>query len=509
MSSFRRSVLFSTSLFLLCAAASGCATNNAGGGDEASGGAGGRSRPPNSSSSGGAGMTPPKPDTDQPAGSGGMTTTPANPNPADAGAGHPDATDDAAPAPPTDAGSKPIPTTDTAPVVSPMPPPASPACGSGASRLGPPTAAELKIISDKLKAAPYVPAGTNHGNNFAYGTAAKNLIQLRTMWNLTGDRWFLDQSIAFADHMLANRNDPMTGRVLWTGKREPCWPNNDETAPDAGTCGLETGAVANQLLETAKLLFADKDGADKMVGVGDPNHYGATYGARARTYLMESIRSMEYLLTHYIDPMQQNRIHTPSDPAYQALGPNYAKAAGRAVPWNQQEMIVTPLINMNTILKSLGEDAARVTANDVIVKAALDWFVMTLTENRYEVRGVPVFKWGYNPNDLKHIEDLAHASGDINMLYHGWEAGKYGVDRAILVGMANIFFELIAKPDGTYAARVDGVGMRAVVSNSWLKYDQFRSGIIARLQPKLTVDDATTVPDGIAALSTRRQFCGK
>src|SRR5207248_10116953 len=99
----------------------------------------------------------------------------------------------------------------------------------------------------------------------------------------------------------------------------------------------------------------------------------------------------------------------------------------------------------------------------------------------YEVNGVTVYKWGYNPGDLFHVEDLAHASGDINALYKQYKRNRYGITRDIMVPIANTFFELVAKPDGTYAAHVDGKGTRAVLSNSWTNYEEFRSGNVARL----------------------------
>jgi hypothetical protein len=374
--------------------------------------------------------------------------------------------------------------------------------------LGPPTPAELKIVDQALRAMPYVPAGTNHGNNFAYGTAAKALGDLRSMYGLSHDRYYLDQALVFTDYMLSKRNDPMTGRITWTGKREPCWPNNDDTAPDAGACGLETGAVANQLLATAKVIFGDKTLWPQKPGVADPNNYGATYEARARTYLAEATRSMDYIVAHFVNPAQ-HRILTPTDPLFTALGPNYLKAAGRAVPWNQQEMVTSPLDNMSDMLTLLGQDPMRVAANDVIVKASMDWFLNELVTNKYEVNGVTVFKWGYNPGDLFHVEDLAHASGDINALNGAYQRGRFGIDRSVMVGIANTFFELVAKPDGTYAAHVDGKGMRAVVSNSWTNYEEFRSGIVARLHPTLAVSAGTAPADALQVLSLRKKFCSQ
>jgi hypothetical protein len=383
----------------------------------------------------------------------------------------------------------------------------SPACGMGASRLGPPTPAELKMVADQLKANPYVPTGANMGNNYAYGNGAKHMGDVRSLYSLTGDVWFLEQAVKFGDHILSVRNNEETGRVLWTGKREPCWPNNAETAPDAGVCGMETGAVANQILGLAKMIFSDRTLWEKTVAIGDPNGYGATYLQRARTYLRETIRSMDYLITYYVDPNKMNRLYTPTDPRYGALGPNYLKALGRNIPWNQQDMVTSPLSNIVDILLLLGEEPMRVAKYNTIVQASLDWFIDVLKANQYALNGVTVYKWGYNPTDLVHLEDLGHASADINALFNAFKRGRYGIPRDVLVPMANTFFELVAKPDGTYADHVDGKGSRATVSNSWTNYEEFRTGIVARLQPVLTIDAMTPVPDAITRLNLRRKFC--
>jgi hypothetical protein len=421
------------------------------------------------------------------------------------------------PAPSPDAASKPDLETsppDAAPPAT-FPDAAQPAdagppgafCTANGKKLGPPTIDELKIVDAQYKANPYVPAGTNMGNNFAYGTGAKRLGEMRSMYSLTGDVWYLDQAIKFADHIMTVRNDTPTGRVLWTGKREPCWPNNADTAPDAGVCGMETGAVANQVLQTAKLIFSNRTLWDKPGGGGDPNNYGATYLQRARTYLTKSYETMDFMIAHFVDPMKGNQIHTPSDPAYGALGPNYLKALGRAVPWNQQDMLTQPLSAIGDILIMLQEDAPRVAQYDALVKVSLDWFVETLTTNQYMVNGVIVYKWGYNPGDLFHLEDTAHSSADINALYNGYKRGRFGIDRATLVPIANTFFELIAKPDGTYADHVDGKGSRTTLSTSWTNYEEFRPGIVARLVPVMTVDAMTAPPDAVTILNLRRKYC--
>jgi hypothetical protein len=159
------------------------------------------------------------------------------------------------------------------------------------------------------------------------------------------------------------------------------------------------------------------------------------------------------------------------------------------------------------ILIGLNEDPTRVTANDVIVKASLDWFISVLKANQYMSHSVTVYLWGYNPGDLVHVEDLAHASADINALYNAYRRGRYGIARELLVPIANTFYEKVAKPDGTYATHITGKGTRAAISPSWTNYEEFRAGIIARLVPVLTIDAMTPPPDAVTRLNLRRKYC--
>jgi hypothetical protein len=391
------------------------------------------------------------------------------------------------------------------------PPAPAAVCGTGANRLGPPTALELMQVSQRIKASPYMPAGTNQGNNFAYGNAAQLAGQMSSMYALTGDTFFLDEEIKFSDYMLANRNDTATGRVIWTGKREPCWPNKAETAGDAAYCGSENGLVVGHIVGTARTIFRNPALWSKPVGIPDPHGYGPTYLERARTYLREGNRTLEELLVpYYVQPAKGNRLYIPTHPGFAALtGGNYAKDQGHALPWNQQDMVVGALTAVADCLLALNEDPATVARNETLIKAALDWFVSDLqsADGSYQANGVPVYKWGYGPGDFKHIENLAHASADINMLYNGYRRGRSGVERTTLVPIANTFLEVIAKPDGTYASEVDGSGTRASVSGSWMNYEELRAGIVARLSPSLTIDANTPVGTAISILSQRKKLC--
>src|SRR5687768_18455897 len=92
------------------------------------------------------------------------------------------------------------------------------------SLTGPVTDSELQATAAWFKANPYTPTGNNQGNNFAYGNGAKQAGAMATLYDMTGDVWFLDQMIRFSDHILSVRNDNSQRRTIWTGRVEICWP---------------------------------------------------------------------------------------------------------------------------------------------------------------------------------------------------------------------------------------------------------------------------------------------
>jgi hypothetical protein len=92
---------------------------------------------------------------------------------------------------------------------------------------GPVTAGEIEAFRAHLATVP-LPVD-NVGKAMVYGTAGSTVEALGVMFEVTGDRAILDRMLAFTDAMLAARNDPQTGRVVWTGQRELGWPNKRPT----------------------------------------------------------------------------------------------------------------------------------------------------------------------------------------------------------------------------------------------------------------------------------------
>ena len=373
------------------------------------------------------------------------------------------------------------------------------------------TESELQATANWFKANPYTPSGNNQGNNLAYGTGAQRAGRMASLYEMTGDVYFLDQMIRFSDHILSVRNDLSQRRQIWTGRVEICWPNKAPDAGDAAYCGTENGYVLGHMLAPAKAIAQRPAIWNQAVGVGDPRGYGATYIQRARKYLLEANRTYdEFLIKWFVDPAS-NRLRLPTHAGWAALPGNYAGDQGNAVPWNQQDMVTSGLRNGADMLMALGEDSARVTRYDAITRTSITWFTSELEQYKYTKNGVTVYLWGYPPGGAeRYPEDLSHASADINHLYSCYKLGRFGVSRTYLVGIGNTFMEVIRLADGTFAGKVNGGGTpRASVSSSWSKYNQFRSGIYGVQFQQDELDAArTNAESALTILGIRRELYG-
>ena len=137
--------------------------------------------------------------------------------------------------------------------------------------------------------------------------------------------------IRFADAALACRNDPMNGRVMWTGKRELCWPNKTLTAEDAAYSGSESGDVIAHIAYCAELILRIPALWTNTVPIGDPRGYGATYRARALKYVTEMDRSIDtFIVPWFVRTSESNHFRWPDSPLYRALGPRYERAPAPA-----------------------------------------------------------------------------------------------------------------------------------------------------------------------------------
>src|SRR5581483_4631086 len=112
------------------------------------------------------------------------------------------------------------------------------------SLTGPVTTNEIETFRTAI--AGLVPGGSNSGNNYAYGNGGDAMEACGDMFDITGDRAFLDKLVEYCDKVVSIRN---TTRVMWTGQIDPVWPNDSTTQ-----WGCEQGDVAGHLAYCAQLI---------------------------------------------------------------------------------------------------------------------------------------------------------------------------------------------------------------------------------------------------------------
>ena len=86
-----------------------------------------------------------------------------------------------------------------------------------------------------------------------YGNLGQSAEALADMYEITHDREILDELVKRADMMLAGRNDPEKGRILWTGNRELIWPNSPDSDDEFLYAGTENGDVIGHIVNVARL----------------------------------------------------------------------------------------------------------------------------------------------------------------------------------------------------------------------------------------------------------------
>ena len=311
------------------------------------------------------------------------------------------------------------------------------------------TPKEIQAFKSFMQTAP-VPTD-NIRNAMVYGAGGVAAEALGRVFEISGDAEILNRMIAFTDCMLAARNDPAGGVMVWTGDRALVWPNSVAEKGKPAYAGSENGDVVGHIAYAAKLILQTKSLWNAKAPGGDARGFGATYRERACTYVRELDRTADtFLLKWYVRP-DTLRYFTPDSPLFDAGG----GSGGRPVPWNQQMMLNNGFQRLAECHALLGDAPDRVRKYDAIVKASVDWFFRDA--ERYEVKGRPCYKWGYTHEDpIKHYEDTGHGGYDVQGLSRAYASGRYGITREMMLPLANTVACVLAQPGNVYMGRVDG-----------------------------------------------------
>jgi hypothetical protein len=331
---------------------------------------------------------------------------------------------------------------------------------------GPVTQNEIKAFKIFMQAQPT--SDNNIGNDWVYGSAGKNTEALGMVYEISHDVALLDQMIRFADDALASRNNGTNGRVVWTGKRDLCWPNKATNAPDGKYSGSENGDVVSHISYCAKLILKTPAIWNNPVGIGDARGYGKTYKERALTFVREMDRTMDTFIEPWFVSTNGSQFRWPETPLYTF------NRGGTPIPWNQQTMLGDGFLRLAECHELLGNEPARVKRYYEIVRANMNWFLSDLHPG--EKNGHPIYDWGYSAG--RKSEDVPHGGYDIWGLCRAYDSGKFGIPASTMTNFANTLFYVINDSEKkVFHMRVDGTdggkAARSSLAASWTLLSEY------------------------------------
>lgn len=232
------------------------------------------------------------------------------------------------------------------------------------------TTNEYNSFINKLKFLPPPPTN-NIGNLMVDERDGARLHGLQTFYEFTHDQRDLDMAIVWSDAFLHARNDPTNGHIMWTGRRDLCWPNkatNDEA--NALYSGTENGDVIEHIVNTARLIL-ENPAVWNEAAPPDQFGFGATCLDRAKTYVRECQRSAETTIIPWYVRKTKDGYHLihPDSPVYY----KYCVSSG-PVPWNQQQSITGGLLRLAQCHRLLNDGNTNIEYYEKITADTAGWF---------------------------------------------------------------------------------------------------------------------------------------
>src|SRR5713101_2190642 len=235
-------------------------------------------------------------------------------------------------------------------------------------------------------------------NQLADGKGGMTLEGINYMAEITRDipalstehTQLLNLAIKWNDAWLTHRNDMPMGeqRVMWTGKIEPVWPPNCPTCTSPTYYESEVGDTIGHMAYTAYNILNTPSLWNNTVPDGDPNNFGATYLARAKTYVSMLEFSMSNSFTkYYIDP-NTLLIMRPST----SLG--YLSTFHNVNAWNVQMMLLNAYWRLAQCHVILADNPSLAATYKTIVQKSTDMFTQNAISSTAP-DGTAVYDWGY------------------------------------------------------------------------------------------------------------------
>ncbi len=334
------------------------------------------------------------------------------------------------------------------------------------------TTNELASFIKAINALP-APPTDNIGNTMVYEAAGgARLHGLQTFYSFTQDRRALDRAIAWSDAFLKARNDPATGRIVWTGQRELCWPNKATNDVYALYSGTENGDVIEHIVNTAKLILENPP-LWPQIAPRDTCGFGLTYLDRAKTYVRECQRSVETTIVPWYvrDTKAGYRLYHPDSRAYWkscvSKGP---------VPWNQQQFIVGGLLRLAQCHRLLNDGNTNIAYFEKITGDAASWFFsssMLVSE-----KGRICYDWGYDlTRDIAfEPEDTGHSFYDVYVM-RAYSA-NLGPDRTNMQRLINTARFVMNIGTNRFSGLVNGTTTTDRPERKYLNYEWIELSVL-------------------------------
>ena len=306
--------------------------------------------------------------------------------------------------------------------------------------------------------------GTSH-NYLADGPGGVTLEAMNDLYVITGDipslsaehTQLLNLAIRWNDTWLIHRNDLPLGehRVMWTGNVEPVWPPNCSTCSNPTYYESEVGDTVGHMGYTAYNILKTPSIWNDTVPDGDPNHFGTTYLARAKTYVSMLEFTMSTSFTKYFIDPNTLLIRRPST----SLG--YQSGFHNVNAWNVQMMLLNAYQRLAQCHVILGDNSSLAATYTTIVKNSTDKFAQN--GSPYAAPdGTTVYNWGYgNFGDVLGRttgEDVGHGQYDMWGLTRAFPAGYSDATAQQMKTYADTVVHEIAGGTNMYFTRVDRSG---------------------------------------------------
>jgi len=234
------------------------------------------------------------------------------------------------------------------------------------------TTNEYQAFIQKLQYLPPPPTN-NIGNLMVDERDGARLHGMQTFYEFTHDRRNLDMAVLWSDAFLQARNDPVSGRIIWTGRRDLCWPNKATNDAQPLHSTTENGDVIEHIVNTARLILENPAIWDQTAPP-DRFSFGTTYLDRAKTYVRECQRSAETTIVPWFvrDTKEGYRLYHPESAAYL----KYCGDSG-PIPWNQQQELVGALLRLAQCHRLLNDGNTNIAYYEKITADTANWFFAT------------------------------------------------------------------------------------------------------------------------------------